>query len=60
MRAAELAGTPRVYQNTMNRDHMERGMATFAEQAAAAGFELPDLDDAEELGQAGVDDHRRR
>ncbi|HEV7978211.1 PIG-L family deacetylase [Amycolatopsis sp.] len=41
-RAAELAGTPRVYQNTMNRDHMQRGF----EAAAAAGLvsevEMPD------------------
>jgi LmbE family N-acetylglucosaminyl deacetylase len=51
MRAAELAGTRRVYQNTMNRDHMERGMAAFAEQAAAAGLELPDFDDAEDWGK---------
>src|SRR5215471_16303366 len=33
MRAAEMAGTPRVYQNTMNRDHLERGRAAFIEQA---------------------------
>jgi len=41
-RAAELAGTPRVYQNTMNRDHMRRGL----EAAVAAGImsevEIPD------------------
>jgi LmbE family N-acetylglucosaminyl deacetylase len=44
-RAAELAGTQRVYQSTMNRDHMRRGM----EAAAAAGLvsevELPSPDD---------------
>jgi LmbE family N-acetylglucosaminyl deacetylase len=44
-RAAELAGTRRVYQGTMNRDHMLRGM----EAAAAAGIvsevELPDASD---------------
>jgi LmbE family N-acetylglucosaminyl deacetylase len=51
MRAAELAGTPRVYQSTMNRDHMERGQRAFAEQAAAAGVDLPDFDDAEEWGK---------
>ncbi len=43
MRAAALAGTPRVYQNTMNRDHMLRGMQAFAEQAVAAGVEVPDV-----------------
>jgi LmbE family N-acetylglucosaminyl deacetylase len=42
MRAAEIAGTPRVYQNTMNRDHMRRGIEEFAKYAAEAGFELPD------------------
>jgi LmbE family N-acetylglucosaminyl deacetylase len=54
MRAAAMAGTPRVYQNTMNREHIERGRAAFAEQAAAAGIELDDpgnLDDAEEWGK---------
>ena len=35
VRAAELAGTPRVYQLTANRDHMQRGMAMFREQAKA-------------------------
>ena len=53
MRAGELAGTPRVYQNTMNRDHLERGRAAFAEQAAAAGIDLPEttLDEAEDWGK---------
>jgi LmbE family N-acetylglucosaminyl deacetylase len=51
MRAAALAGTPRVYQNTMNRDHMERGRAAFAEQAAASGVAMDDLDDSEDWGK---------
>ena len=51
MRAAALAGTPRVYQNTMNRDHMERGRAAFAEQAAASGVPMDDLDDSEDWGK---------
>lgn len=51
MRAAELAGTPRVYQNTMNRDHMRRGMESFAAQAAEAGIELPDIDENSEFGK---------
>lgn len=42
LRAAALAGTPRVYQNTINRDHLLRGMQAFAGQAAAAGIEMPD------------------
>jgi LmbE family N-acetylglucosaminyl deacetylase len=44
IRAAEIAGTPRVFENTMNRDYLRRGRQAFAEQAAAAGFELPDVD----------------
>lgn len=71
MRAAELAGTRRVYQSTMNRDHMMRGMARFAEQAAAAGLDMPDVGEADEFGKpeavitAAVDvtpylDHKRR
>jgi LmbE family N-acetylglucosaminyl deacetylase len=53
MRAAEMAGTPRVYQNTMNRDHIERGRAAFIEQAAAAGMDVPEdaLDDAADWGK---------
>ena len=71
MRAAALAGTPRVYQNTMNRDHMERGRAAYAEQAAAAGVEVDGLDDSDDWGKpesvitAAVDvtpylEHKRR
>lgn len=51
MRAAELAGTSRVYQNTMNRDHVLRGMSAFAEQASVAGFEMPDFPDDQEFGK---------
>jgi LmbE family N-acetylglucosaminyl deacetylase len=43
-RAAEIAGTGRVYQATMNRDYMRRGMNLFAAQAKAAGIDMPDLD----------------
>ncbi|KAA2263365.1 GlcNAc-PI de-N-acetylase [Solihabitans fulvus] len=50
-RAAELAGTPRVYQNTMNRDHMERGMKALADQAAESGMEMPDMDGDQEFGK---------
>jgi LmbE family N-acetylglucosaminyl deacetylase len=39
VRAAELAGTPRVYQATMNRDAMNRRRADFV----PPGTELPDL-----------------
>jgi LmbE family N-acetylglucosaminyl deacetylase len=51
MRAAELAGVPRVYQNTMNRDHMLAGMRQYAERAAEAGFEMPDIDGSEDFGK---------
>jgi LmbE family N-acetylglucosaminyl deacetylase len=47
-RAARIAGTPRVFEATMNRDHLRRLM----EQAATAdpGMEGPDLDDEAEFG----------
>ncbi|MFB9903613.1 PIG-L family deacetylase [Allokutzneria oryzae] len=48
-RAAELAGTPRVYQNTMNADHMRRGMAALASQAE--GVELPDVEAEGQFGK---------
>lgn len=52
VRAAELAGTARVYQLTTNRDHLLRQMARFAEQARAAGVQLPDADaDYSEMGK---------
>jgi LmbE family N-acetylglucosaminyl deacetylase len=51
MRAAELAGTRRVYQGTMNRDHMMRGRKAFAEQAAASGIEIPDVGEREDFGK---------
>lgn len=52
LRAAELAGTPRVYQNTMNRDETIRTMLAFAQQAAAeAGTELPDITDLDGFGK---------
>jgi LmbE family N-acetylglucosaminyl deacetylase len=44
MRAAELAGTPRVYQATMNRDAANRGRSAFAAQDA--GVELPEFDES--------------
>ena len=52
MRAAELAATPRVYQNTMNRDHLRRGLQEYAERAAEAGVEMPEIDDDAEFGKA--------
>lgn len=49
MRAAELVGTPRVYQGTMNRDHMLRGQAAL--RAAAPEIEMPDFSEQPELGK---------
>jgi LmbE family N-acetylglucosaminyl deacetylase len=49
LRAAELAGTPRVYMNTINRDALKRSFQT----AADTGVEMPadlDLDDLDQLG----------
>ena len=42
LRAAEIAGTKRVFQSTMNRDDAGRIFAKFREQAAENGLELPD------------------
>ncbi|GAB2846560.1 PIG-L family deacetylase [Lentzea nigeriaca] len=41
MRAAEIAGTKKVYQQTMNRDRMRRGRKAFAARAREAGIEIP-------------------
>ena len=52
VRAGELAGTPRVYQATMNRDHVRRGRAEAARQAGAEE-KMPDL--GEDFGMAEAD-----
>jgi LmbE family N-acetylglucosaminyl deacetylase len=44
MRAAELAGTPRVYQNTINREHMMLGMANLAEESPGIVDAPADID----------------
>ena len=49
--AARLAGTPRVYQATINRDQIRRGRAELAELAAAAGIEVPDASGDEDFGK---------
>ena len=49
LRAAELAGTPRVYMNTINRDALKRAF----QAAADTGAEMPgdlNLDDLDQLG----------
>jgi LmbE family N-acetylglucosaminyl deacetylase len=43
MRAAELAGTKRVFQSTMNRDQIRRGREMFAAQSEEV--ETPDIDE---------------
>jgi LmbE family N-acetylglucosaminyl deacetylase len=44
LRAAELAGTPRVYQSTINRDHIERARQRFAWAGPDAQDDQPDQD----------------
>ena len=66
LRAGELAGTRRVFQSTINRDHIRRGR----EMVAEAGIETPDIDDEtfglpESIITAAVDvtpylEHKRR
>jgi LmbE family N-acetylglucosaminyl deacetylase len=49
-RAAELAGVTRVYEATVNRDHVRRLMLEMREQADTAGIEPPgDLGEPDEL-----------
>jgi len=43
MRAAELAGTKRVYQSTINRDHILRSRDRFADLAGESGADAPDI-----------------
>ena len=68
--AAELAGTRRVFQSTINRDQILRGREKFADPAAESDMETPDIDDEtfgmpESIITAAVDvtpylDHKRR
>ena len=51
VRAAELAGTPRVYQMTTNRDALLRQRAAFTDQGKAAGVEVPEEEDFSEMGK---------
>jgi len=54
VRAAELAGTPRVYMNTVNRDYVRR----MIREAVEAGVELPGGDVPPEDFEIGVEEHR--
>ncbi|HEV2377750.1 MAG TPA: PIG-L family deacetylase [Streptosporangiaceae bacterium] len=51
MAAATLAGVPRVFQSTMNRDHMLRGMSQLAEMAVDTDVQMPDIGDVEKFGK---------
>ena len=51
LRAAELAGTPRVFEATMNRDHIKRSFAQAAERGEIPGDDAPDADFVESLGR---------
>jgi len=55
MRAAELAGTPRIFQSTMNRDHISRGREEAMRAAGETGdeTEMPEL--GEDFGTAEAD-----
>ena len=54
LRAAELARTPRVYMNTINREHLKRLMLAAAEQ----GAEMPADFDAADVDELGVPEAR--
>ena len=54
LRAAALAGTPRVYMNTLNRDHIRRSFA----RLAASGAAIPTDLDADFLDSLGVPEER--
>jgi LmbE family N-acetylglucosaminyl deacetylase len=54
VRAAELAGTPKVYLNTINRDYMLRTMRGAIEAGAVSADDLP----SEEDFQIGVSEDR--
>ncbi|GHG93677.1 GlcNAc-PI de-N-acetylase [Amycolatopsis acidiphila] len=69
MRAAELAGTPRVFQATTSQEHMRAGMVALAE--ATPGFPVPSEEDMAGMGKSEAEittavdvtpwlDHKRR
>ena len=51
VRAAELAGTAKLFQTTMNRDHLRRGMEGMREAAEQAGFEVPRVTEDANFGK---------
>ncbi|MHB8681006.1 MAG: PIG-L family deacetylase [Acidimicrobiales bacterium] len=54
IRAAELAGTPRVYMATVNRTYLQ----SLAENAEAFGVEFPDGEDTPTVDDLGVEEAR--
>jgi LmbE family N-acetylglucosaminyl deacetylase len=54
VRAAELAGTPKMYMNTINRDHLRRSF----DQAASEGTEMPGDINPEDFANLGVSEDR--
>jgi LmbE family N-acetylglucosaminyl deacetylase len=51
LRAAELAGTPRFYEATHNRDHLRRIMEMAAESGAIPREEVPDVSQTSTFGR---------
>jgi LmbE family N-acetylglucosaminyl deacetylase len=51
MRAAELAGTPRVFQSTANRDQVADRLAELRAGGQTSGIQMPDIGDVAEFGK---------
>jgi LmbE family N-acetylglucosaminyl deacetylase len=51
LRAAELAGTPRFFEATMNRDHLRRVIEAAAATGAIPADEVPDVSEASTFGR---------
>jgi LmbE family N-acetylglucosaminyl deacetylase len=51
VRAAELAGTPNVFEGTINRDHIRRAMLAVADSGGVPGEDAPDADFIETFGR---------
>ena len=51
VRAAELAGTPRVYQGTSNRDEFLRNIEEAVREGRMKAEDLPDFEDGQEFGK---------
>ncbi len=72
VRAAELAGVPKVYEATVNRDYLQDLMFQAASDGSTARIELPDVDGVDEtmgmpasaitttVDVSGFLDHKRR